>query len=91
MMLFFVTEGSNAVQPGHSPVNIKGSPVIELAMIGAWVGIDGDSNGGDGGVAVTLPHIVLLNQDCIVHKHMVSHSSTCNNRHITCCLRSIHF
>lgn len=81
------------VELHDSPVNIKVDPVVELAIVAAWVGIDGDSNGGNRGGAVPQPqvfHIVLLNQDGIIHEHMISDSSACANRPKTsqiCCNR----
>lgn len=35
-----------------SPVNIEVDPVVQLGIVATWVGIDGDSNGGHGRVAL---------------------------------------
>lgn len=63
------------------PVNIEVDPVVKLGVIAPWIGVDGDSNSGHGRVALPqVYHIVLLNFDSVIHKHMVSDSSTCARR-----------
>lgn len=76
-------------QACHSPVNIEVDPVMELALVGAWVCVDGDADSGQGCVAIShlcIGHIVHLNEDRIIHKHMIGDASTCSNRQNTCWL-----
>ena len=79
----FTSDSSAQQNRWASPVNIKVYPMAQLALVGARVCIYGDHNPRQGSVALPqqrVYRIVLLNQDCVIHKHMVSDSTICSDR-----------